>query len=73
MLKAKKILTEPVLFVPRLARDLQRPAMILRCQRQLPMTLPPPPPQWGAADAEIKLPSGENTELKRFLFKAWSK
>ena len=30
-------------------------------------------PQWGAADAEIKLPSGENTELKRFLFKAWSK
>ena len=22
------------------------------------------PPQWGAADAEIKVPSGENTELK---------
>ena len=22
-------------------------------------------PQWGAADAEIKVPSGENTELKR--------
>ena len=28
-------------------------------------------PQWGAADAEIKVPSGENTELKRSLFKAW--
>ena len=23
-------------------------------------------PQWGAADAEIKVPSGENTELKTF-------
>ena len=22
-------------------------------------------PQWGAADAEIKVPSGENTEVKR--------
>ena len=24
------------------------------------------PPQWGAADAEIKVPSGENTELETF-------
>ena len=31
------------------------------------------PPQWGAADAEIKVPSGENTELKRCPFKAWSR
>ena len=31
------------------------------------------PPQWGAADAEIKVPSGENTELKRSPFKAWSR
>ena len=30
-------------------------------------------PQWGAADTEIKFPSGENTELKRFPFKAWSR
>ena len=30
-------------------------------------------PQWGAADAEIKVPSGENTELKRSPFKAWSR
>ena len=30
-------------------------------------------PQWGAADAEIKVPSGENTELKRSPFKAWCK
>ena len=29
-------------------------------------------PQWGAADAEIKVPSGENTELKRSPFQAWS-
>ena len=27
-------------------------------------------PQWGAVDAEIKFPSGENTELKRSPFKA---
>ena len=32
-------------------------------------------PQWGAADAEIKVPSGENTEKKRKRspFKAWSR
>ena len=29
-------------------------------------------PQWGAADPEIKVPSGENTELKHSPFKAWS-
>ena len=42
-----------------------------------PYIQPPPPlicaPQWGAADAEIKVPSGENTELKRSPFKAWSR
>ena len=27
-------------------------------------------PQWGAADAEIRVPSGENTELKRSPFEA---
>ena len=30
-------------------------------------------PQWGAADAEIKVPSSENTELKRSPFEAWSR
>ena len=30
-------------------------------------------PQWRAADAEIKVPSGENTELKRSPFKAWNR
>ena len=30
-------------------------------------------PQWGAADAEIKVPSIENTELKDSPFKAWSR
>ena len=30
-------------------------------------------PQWGAADAEIKVPSGENTELKRSPFQAWGR
>ena len=29
-------------------------------------------PQWGAADSEMKVSSGENTELKRSPFKAWS-
>ena len=28
---------------------------------------------WGAADAEIKVPSGESTELKHSPFKAWSR
>ena len=27
---------------------------------------------WGAVDAEIKVPSGEKTDLKRSPFKAWS-
>ena len=30
-------------------------------------------PQWGAADTEIKVPSSENTVLKRSPFKAWSR
>ena len=30
-------------------------------------------PQRGAADAEIKVPSSETKELKRSLFKAWSR
>ena len=30
-------------------------------------------PQWGAADAEIKVPSCENTELKCSPFQAWSR
>ena len=30
-------------------------------------------PQWGGADAEIKVPSGENTELKPSPFKAWGR
>ena len=29
--------------------------------------------QWGTADAEIKIPSVENTELKGSPFKAWSR
>ena len=30
-------------------------------------------PQWGAVDAEIKLPSVEKTELEGSPFKAWGK
>ena len=30
-------------------------------------------PQWRAVDAEIKVPSGDNTELKRSPFQAWSR
>ena len=37
------------------------------------LTVFPPIPQWGAADAEIKIPSDENIELKRSTFKAWSR
>ena len=33
----------------------------------------PRTPQWGAVDAEIKVPSDENTELKGSPFKAWSR
>ena len=29
--------------------------------------------QWGAADAEIRVPSGETSELKRSPFNAWSR
>ena len=29
--------------------------------------------QWGNADAEIKVPTGGNTALKRFPFKAWGR
>ena len=32
-----------------------------------------PLPAVGAADAKIKVPSGENTELKRSPFKVWSR
>ena len=28
--------------------------------------------QWGGADTEMKVPSGENTELKRSPFKGWN-
>ena len=31
------------------------------------------PPQWGAADAQIKVPSDEDTELKGSPFIAWSR
>ena len=30
-------------------------------------------PQWGAADAEIKVSSAENTEFKGSPYKAWSR
>ena len=37
------------------------------------LVLSPPALQWGAADAEIKVPSGENTEHKHSPFTAWSR
>ena len=39
----------------------------------LSRSLPKWSPHWGAADAEIKVPSGENTQLKHSPFKAWSR
>ena len=47
-----------------------RPCLVYRV---LPLRSLESPPQWGAADAEIKVPSGENTELERSPFKAWSR
>ena len=45
-------------------------AVRLNCRIILVVTVSP---QWGAADAEIEVPSGENTELTRSPFKAWSR
>ena len=42
-------------------------------QVQYTVSVSPSAPQWGAADAEIKVPSGENTELKHSPFQAWSR
>ena len=42
-------------------------------QSNIHAPLSPPPAQWEAADAEIKVPFGENTELKCPPFKAWSR
>ena len=42
---------------------------VVECTCYLPFATP----QWGAADAEMKVPSGENTELKRSPFKVWSR
>ena len=39
----------------------------------LPLSTIPPTAQWGAVDAEIKIPSGENTVLKHSASKAWSR
>ena len=38
-----------------------------------PFHVLPAPPQRGAVDAEIKVPFGENTELKRSPFQGWSR
>ena len=58
-----------------ISKGLANPAMtlndLLAYARTLQLTSMPP--QWGAADAEIKVPSGENTELKRSPFKVWSR
>ena len=46
------------------------------CLNLIHIAFRPPPPlpaQWVAADAEIKVPSGESTELKRSPFKTWSR
>ena len=54
------------------------PLHALLCNSASPVTMPYQTSfdscarQWAAADAEIKVPSGENTELKRSPFKAWS-
>ena len=65
----------PLVFVTNLVFSPCRRQWRLCRDAQLILLPVPPvlPPQWGAADAEIKVPSGENTELKRSPFKAWSR
>ena len=55
------------------ALDSVRPAVTLEGFYTSDPADPPPPRQSGAADAEIKVLSVENTELKRSPFKAWSR
>ena len=43
------------------------------CRCMLLLLVSNEPSQWGAADAEIKVPSDENTEFKGSAFKAWSR
>ena len=78
--------TSPWLYVPTLPYHMHQLSLII-CTPTLPYhmyklslticttTLPYHmyPPWWGAAGAEIKVPSGENKELKRSPFKAESK
>ena len=45
-------------------------AFVTKCMRKL---LRISSPQWGAADAEIKVLSVQSTELKGSPFKAWSR
>ena len=52
------------------ATPVKRHVLLFLCCCSSSLSPPPPPPQCGAADAEIKVPSGENTELKRSPFKA---
>ena len=48
-------------------------AMLTSMDFFLANSYPSGPLQWGAADAEIKVPSGENTELKRSPFETCSR
>ena len=57
-------ITEMSLYVP-----IVSPSLINSCMHPLCLSSP----QWEAADTEIKVPSGENTQLKRSPFKAWSR
>ena len=47
------------------ARHLQNLLLLTHCTKEIHSH--DGSPQWGAADAEIKVPSGENTELKNVL------
>ena len=48
--------------------------VVFTCKSRLSIGKPRhPPPQWGATDAEIKVPSDESTELKGSPFIAWSR
>ena len=64
----------PTLWTQSLVITLPKQGNLQQCQNYRTISLiSHPTPQWGAADAEIKVPSGENTELKHSPFKAWSR
>ena len=72
--KEGKVIPTNTLFLTFNRPDMPKELRVGYLKVKVDLFIPNPlPPQWGAADAEIKVPFGENTELKRSPFKAWSR